>query len=772
MSLSSRMKVSRRDFIRLSGTGALFAGLNTHPLIGGLAQVFPVSPSSPFYEQLASDEYPFPYDQSTFEAAERIANVRRNPADPSQWLTDLNLLIKPGKALDIKILTADRREDLDKPREVVSFTGAQSSVDAVLRGYDSPRLHYQVQYREGLGAWKALPPRSFKLPNVSLAAGGQVRAILIGDDHTFDDADYPLPPSYVQTRIKGDYMVDFLAQLKANPAWTPAPPLSSLQFSFLLIRAVHHILSYEDPDFFIHLGDCNGIGSPYKWKNWGLPYQNLTDADYDFISRTLWLRTRKAFSGLTPNMPVLFALGNHDGESSWEGTRFRAREWRQKLFPQPTDATYKEGGHPQGSFFGFSWGSDKDNKGGAQFLVLDNSGFTGSLPKKPEDWTLGPDQLAWFEGTLARTDPEWRFACFHHVLGGWPSGSHEGESAYAYGRGPLFTAEDYKGLADVSRIEQVKLTDLAKAHGLRAFLYGHDHVFKATRIGPGANQKDLYGVVAGSTKHVGEFAWWQAPFWKRFYGEGFKPVPDFFGPSGITRLTIRRDQAKFEYVCTGTTPNTNLASGGSVAAVLAGIILANPAPAIQVEAPDGPLEFVRDELDPAPSTPRTLRVRNGGGQRLDFSIMGGPIWAKVGSRSGTSCLAPVDISVSPSADLPAPGTYSDEISVEGPGVRSAQVPIRLTINAAPLYPPGGFSAVRAAGIGIVLRWKANQSSRGVTKFRIYLVDARGGRSLIAELAASKVSYVLRKANPSAPYRFALTAVNSAGRESDAAFASA
>ena len=209
-------------------------------------------------------------------------------------------------------------------------------------------------------------------------------------------------------------------------------------------------------------------------------------------------------------MPVLFALGNHDGESSWEGTRVRAREWRQKLFPQPTDATYNEGGHPQGNYFGFSWGSDKDNKGGAQFLVLDNSGFTGPLPKKPEDWTLGADQFSWFKGALERTDPEWRFACFHHVLGGWPTGSHEGESAYAYGRGPLFTAEDYQGLADTSKVEQIKLTELAKTHGLRAFLYGHDHIFKARRIGPGANQRDLYGIVAGSTKHVGEFVWWQA----------------------------------------------------------------------------------------------------------------------------------------------------------------------------------------------------------------------------------------------------------------------
>lgn len=766
------MKISRRDFIRMGGTGALFAGLGQNKLLGGLGQSFQVSPSSPFYEQLASDEFPFPFDQTIFEAAERIANVRRNPADSSQWLTDLNILIKAGKTLDVKVLTADRREDLARPRDVISFSGAQSSVDTVLRGYDSPRLHYQVQYREGLGAWKALPPRSFKLPNVSLRAGGQIQAVLLGDDHTFDDADYALPAAYLQTRITGDYMVDFLARLKANPAWTPEPPLNVLQFSWLLIRAVAHILAYEDPDFFIHLGDCNGIGAGYKWQSWGLPYKSLTDADYDPIARTLWLRTRKALSGLTPNMPVLFALGNHDGESSWDNARFRAREWRQKLFPLPTDATYNEGGHPNGNYYGFSWGSDGNNRGGAQFLVLDNTGFAGPQPKKPEEWTLGADQLTWFKDTLERTDPEWRFACFHHVLGGWPSGSHEAESGYAYGRGPLFTAEDYQGLADTSKVEQIKLTELAKTQGLRAFLYGHDHIFKARRIGPGANQKDLYGIVAGSTKHVGELEWWQAPYWKRFYGNGFKAVPDFFGPSGITRLTIRKDQAKFEYVCTGITPNTNLAGGGIIATVQAGATLANPAPSIKIEVPDGPLEFVRDELDLAASSPRTLRVRNGGGQRLDFNVMGGPIWIKLAFRAGSSCLAASDIAVSPSSDLPAPGTYSDEISVESPSAKSVQVPVRLTINPAPLFPPNNFRAAATPGVGIVLRWKANPGSRSVVKYRIYLLDGRNGRTLITELAASKVSYILRKVNSSASYRFAIVAVNSAGRESDPALASA
>lgn len=766
--MKSSSGLSRREFLRLSGAGALVAGINPLSLFGGLKSP---SPSSPFYEQLASDEFPFPYDPSFFEAAERIANVRRDPDDPSRWLTDLNLLIKPGKSLEVKVLTADRREDLANPRSLQTFVGAQGSLDTVLVGFDGPRLHYQVQYKEGEGPWKALPPRSFKLPNVSLSAGGQIQAILLGDDHTFDDADYALPPAYVQARITGDYFYDFLAGLRADPSWTPEPPLSALQFSWLLIRGVAHILAHEDPDFFIHLGDSNGIGAGYKWQAWGLPYKSLTDSEFDFIARTLWLRMRKAFSGLTPNMPVLFALGNHDGESSWDGARFRAREWRQKLFPLPTDATYPEGGHPNGNYYGFSWGADRNNKGGAQFLVLDSTGFVGAQPKKPEDWKLGPEQLAWFKKTLEQTDPEWRFACYHHVLGGWPSGSHEAEMGYSYARGPLFTAADYQGLAESSKVEQVQLTDMAKANGVRAFIYGHDHIFKARRIAAGASQRDLYGIVAGSTKHIGETSWWKGPYWKRFYGDGFKNPPDFFGPSGVTRVTIKKDTARFDYVCTGSTPNTNLKSAGMIGAVISGVALANPGPSISVSTPNGALEFVREELATAASASKKLRVRNGGGQRLDFKISSAPAWIGCSPSSGTSCLAAQDVAVSPSPDLPAPGTYTANLSVEAPGANSVVVPVMLTIKPAPLFAPLDVSAERTPGKSITVSWKRNLSSRGVAKYRIYMSDGKAGRAFLAEVASSRLATKLRNVNPYTSHTFAVTSVNTRGRESEPAYVS-
>ncbi len=759
--------IDRRSFLKLGGAAALFAGLDLKSLLAG--SPLTIDPASPFYEQLASDEFPFPYDTAVFDAAERIANVRRNSAEPKQWLTDLNLLVKPGKTLDVKVLVAERRQDLANPLESLSFTGVKTSFDTVLRGYDSPRLHYQIQYREGQGIWKAHPPRSFKLPNTSLTSGGQVQAILLGDDHTFDDADYSLPEAYRKTRITGDYFVDFLRGMRSDPKWYPDPPLDALKFSYLLIRGIYQVLANEDPDFFINMGDCNGIGSGYKWQNWGLPHQNLTDADFDYISRTLWLRIRKAFSGLTPNMPVFFVLGNHDGESSWDAARFRAREWRNKLFPLPTRTTYDEGGHPDGNYYGFTWGSDEKNCGGAQFLVLDSTGFVGDQPKKPEDWTLGTEQLGWLEDTMRRTDPEWRFACFHHVLGGWPSGSHEAENSYAYGRGPLFTAEDYQGLADPAKVEQVRLTEMGKTYGLRAFLYGHDHIYHARRIGAGINKKDLYGLVVGSTKHIGEFSWWQSPYWKRFYGDAAKATPEFFGPSGITRMTIKKDITQFDYFCTGYTPNTNLPSGGIVGTTYAVTVIDNPAPAIQVEMAS--IAFERNELATAPPPPQTMRIRNGGGQRLDFRVLTDQNWLKASPTTGTSCLAWAEISITAVAEGLAPGTYAGTALVEAAGLKTVRVSVQLVISPDPLFAPLKFKALRTPVNGITLAWQPNPGSVSVVKLRLYRLNDQGNRVLIVELDARKTIYQIRKADPNQSYRFALVAVNSRGREGEAALAS-
>lgn len=435
------MGLNRRRFFKLGGAGlAAMAGLNPRIL-------YPYAPDgleSPFVLQSQSceEEFPFPYDDLNFECAERIYNVRRSQADKSAFLANLNLVVKGGKTLDVKVLVNENPENLPKRGDVYAFYGVRDVLDILLSGFDSPRLHYQVQYREGGGTWKAHAPRSFKLPSRSLADGGKITALIMSDDHTFDDADYDVPDAFMPVKLNGDYVSAFMRRLRANSAWKPSGGLAPLRNGFSLAQTLNYILANEDPDFIVNLGDATGIGANYKWKGLGLPTTNLTEGDHEYISRILWMRMRKMYSAVTPSIPFYMALGNHDGEEIWNSLRANATEWRKKLFALPDSALFPEGGHPDGNYYAFTSGADVNNRGGAQFIFLDVCRFCARAPKKPEEWTLGTEQSKWFEGVLSRGEKDFSFACFHHVLGGWPAGTDEQRHDVAYGRGPLFREED------------------------------------------------------------------------------------------------------------------------------------------------------------------------------------------------------------------------------------------------------------------------------------------------------------------------------------------
>ena len=765
------MGLKRREFVKLGGAGLLLAGLDLKTLFGLPAE----RAASPFIEQLTSTEFPFPYDPAVFEAAERISNVRRSVSDPSVWLTDLNLLVKSGKTLDIKVLVADRREALATTMDVQSFAGVKDSLDLQIRGYDSPRLYYQVQYRVGQDAWKALPPRNFKIPNAKLQNGGQINAFFIGDDHNFDDGSVNVPPEYIQTKITGDYFFDFLNILRSNRNSEPSAPLNRLNFSFYLIHGLYHILASEDPDFIVNLGDSNGIGAKHRWESWGLPFKNLTETGYDYIARVLWLRSRKAFSAVTPNMPVYWALGNHDGEGARSEERAKAKLYRQKYFQFPTGVTHPEGGHPDGNYFAFTWGADEKNRGGAQFVILDVCGFYAQAPKKIEEWTLGTEQLRWFEDVLKRNDSEWSFACYHHVLGGWPAGPDEVQNDCVYGRGPLFASQDYTPYADPAKIEQVKLTELGKKYGLRAFIYGHDHIFYTKRIGEGANKKDLYGVCAGSTKYFGEQPWWKRPFWLKHYGDGFKPNPDFLGPSGITRLSLKSDQARFDYIGLKRTPFSNLPGNDKVEpTIYASLILTNPAPAMELDKTD--FSFETDERSTAPPPSQALKVRNTGGRGLHFTATPDRDWISVTPTSGSSWRTWTDLSVSLLLTNLSLGTHNGSIKIESPssGIAPIQVPVQFVIKEVPLYSPLNFAGTRlevdrytSRLNTIILTWRENQLNTYVQKYQLYLLDETGRRTPIGETDPAIFAFMVHQTRKDTSYRFALTVVNPRGREGDA-----
>jgi len=771
------MAIGRREFLRLGGTGLVLAGLDPGILLASSAE--PAPPASLRTLLGAAEDYPFPYDSAIFACAERVYNVRRNPFDPETFEASLSLILQPGKICDVKILAADALEKLAGTSDVQSFSGVGERLEAKISGYPGGRAYYQVQYREGSGAWKALSPKAFKLPSADLESGGAFKVIMIADDHTFDDANWGVSAAYREMKLNGDYVNEFLKTLRTSPLWDPPDnPIGKMRNGLFLARALRHILYTEDADLLINLGDTNGLGAPYRWAAYGLPAANLKEDDYDLIARTFWLRMRKMYSAVTPFMPMVIALGNHDGEESWSAIRSKARQWRNAYFPLPGAQTHPEGGDSASGYFAFSLGADAMNRGGAQFIVLDITGHNGGLePAKPEGWTMGNGQREWVESLLAKGEKHWRFICFHHVLGGWPGGPAEGDERLAYGRGPLFQAKDYLPFADPETVEQVKLTENALRHGVQAFFYGHDHIFKPTYVAKGAGQKDLYGICAGSTKDIGESSWWKGTYWRKYYGDAFKKPPDFWGPPGYVRLTIQADAAKVEYVAAGYSTHSNLTPGQRAGDVLSGLVISSPRPKFAVDKAAVTVETT-PRRGAFPSIP--LRVQNGGGGTLSYRIRSTVPWLTAAPEAGKSWGEWRDHSLKAVGRDFEEGTYDGSVLLEAEngGAPSLEVPVRLVVGPPPVYPPTHFTATRtaertllAAAEVVLLAWRPNRLNGRVVRYKVYLADVSGGRMPIGEVPTGTLRLAYRSGPRGGSLRFALTAVDDRGRESEAVFAS-
>jgi 3',5'-cyclic AMP phosphodiesterase CpdA len=484
------------------------------------------------------------YDPEYFLSAELINRVT------SKELS-IHLLLNTGKKLDIKIVLS-RNPALQPPQLVRCYYGVEDSLDVTLNNLSTAEnLYYRVEYKEGKNNWKAHPVRILNSLYGNLE-DDILQVIFIGDTHTYDDGDQETLKlqnnEYRQLLLSGDYINYFLNSLIKDPSLNQFRPGQSderilLMNGFCLANALYEISSKERPKFIFDLGDLTGIASKYNWSKLGLPGNDL-----ESNIKLLWSRIRKIYSALSPKIPIYLALGNHDGESGYQHfTRESAKKVRIKFFPLPLNQTHPEGGSHNQNYYAFTWGKNALGTGGALFVVLDVESYTGpERPKRPEDWTLGKEQMRWLKEVLQKSRAEWKFLLAHHVLGGWPRGSTEDKEG-AYGRGPVY-----------DRGEQRQILELMHRYDINAFIRGHDHIFSVKKIGTNSGGRHMYDICVGSTKFRPGNRFWNSSFWKKYYRSWEGPNPDFYGVPGFSKLIISKKGARIEYKCCAYSPYTNI----------------------------------------------------------------------------------------------------------------------------------------------------------------------------------------------------------------------
>jgi hypothetical protein len=234
----------------------------------------------------------------------------------------------------------------------------------------------------------------------------------------------------------------------------PEPTFTN-QGDFCTLARVGAQVAAAAPDFVMNLGDM--LDFHLFGFNQPPPDQSYTRAAY--------LNYRALLGDALSAAAHFPVIGNWDGEDGTYSSEVidRSRSQRLLYLPGPTSTSYAEGGGPGADYYAFTWGD-------ALFVALNVVSYTTTPhllsldPGVPDDWTLGPNQLAWLESTLATSTSKWKFLFIHHPVGG--KAGDDVDSAYGRGGGQAA----YVG-------EQATVHALMLQYGAQVFFYGHDHVF-------------------------------------------------------------------------------------------------------------------------------------------------------------------------------------------------------------------------------------------------------------------------------------------------------
>jgi predicted phosphodiesterase len=277
------------------------------------------------------------------------------------------------------------------------------------------------------------------------------------------------------------------------------------------LLAVAGDMAASHPDFMIHLGDMLdyhlfGFNEPPPDASW---------------SRLAYLNYRRLLGDTLGHAAHFAVIGNWDGEDGFFTPEEMERSSSQRLLyvPGPHPDTYPQGGSANQDYYAFTWGD-------ALFVVLNVMTYTptrhllGNDPGVADDWTLGADQRAWLERTLAAASSKWRFLFIHHPVGGAAGDSINS----AYGRGG----------GRAARVgEQSLVHDMMLKYGVQILFHGHDHVFTDMTV------DGIHYTLPGSAG---------AP-WK--FDQSITGYEKFWPDSGHGKVQVGPDRVQVDFIAVG-----------------------------------------------------------------------------------------------------------------------------------------------------------------------------------------------------------------------------
>lgn len=288
----------------------------------------------------------------------------------------------------------------------------------------------------------------------------------------------------------------------------------------------------DAPDFMIDLGD---IFMSDKMKN----TQNQITRD-TVAYRVRYMRG--FYESICHSVPLLIALGNHEGEAGWnlnangQNVAVYGTLERKKYFLNPAPDGFYTGdatNHPlvgqRENYYAWQWGD-------ALFVVLDPYWYTSPKPDANTGWrwTLGKTQYDWLKNTLETSTATFKFVFAHQLIGGDKDGRGGVELANLYEWGGK-NLDGTDGWATNRPGWYKPIKEVLTENRVTTFFHGHDHFF-------GKQEKDcLIYQETPQPSHPNFQNAGQADDYGYFAGQ---LLPN----AGHLRVTVGPDGVKTEYV--------------------------------------------------------------------------------------------------------------------------------------------------------------------------------------------------------------------------------